>query len=287
MSITSNNAEPADNKSPSEDSGGEQPPRPTGTWQQLTTAMRNAKSRSAYSTKNTKEAVRMSKLRSDMTTCKKNFGVAYMDLLMNDAGVTELEACVTKAVEDLTIMKTKLTECEEIIAYNKERLERKIAARRGELDPSSAQPPPSLPPQHEEGPMTTEPIHLVDHGRRDDEFEIPDKDISSVSSTPVKPSSSPASSPDTLQNTTMSTHYSNEESLPFDETTPDKNIEEESNRSNLSHPTPSAPFQSDVDGEGDDELDEVGLGGQAGVNEVEWARGVERPASPPLEPTIY
>ena len=297
MITTYNNEELADG---SHNVGEEQPQeqeqqqKASGTWQQLTTVMRNAKSRTAYGKKNAMEAMTINKLKSGMTACKKNFGVAYMDLLMNGASVTELEACVTKAVEDLSTMKAKLVECEEIIAYNKERLERKISARRGELGANQSQ----QPAVHEEGPFTTEPIHLIHHGgggssSSSSSISSSKENYENANGSEVVPAftfattsaSSPPSSPcrdegdTTLQNKTMSTaSYTNEDSLPFDESTSDQEEDKKSIHSSVSHPSPSAPFQAEEERE--EEID-------VAADEVEWARGVERPTLPPIEPTIY
>lgn len=280
MSITYNNEELADGN---HNAGEEQPQqKATGTWQQLTTVMRNAKSRTAYGKKNAMESLTITKLKSNMTARKKDFGVAYMDLLMEEASVTELEACVTNAVEALSTMKAKLIECEEIIAYNKERLERKISARRGEFGANYSDQQLVV---HEEGPFTTEPIHLIHRiDTSTENYETAhDSEIVSpftFTTAPVSPSS-PCRGEDTLQNNTMSTaSYTNEDSQPFDEATSDQENDEQSVHSHSSHPSPSAPFQAEEESEKEEAIN-------VAPDEVEWARGVERPTPPPFEPTIY
>ncbi|CAB9525631.1 expressed unknown protein [Seminavis robusta] len=147
MSITSNENSP---------SNANQQGQKSGTWQQVKTVMRNCKSRTAYASKNTQEGIKIQQLQLSIAARKKSFGMEYMDLMLEkDASPEELQACADKAATEISQLVAQLNACQEHIALNKEKLERKIATRKGVVN--HTQPEIHVTPSEDSGAPETAP----------------------------------------------------------------------------------------------------------------------------------
>ena len=111
-----------------------------GVWKGIGSGMYTAYAHTKTGSKNTQQAVKIQLTEKKIIACKHKFGSDYLDLLIEqNASEQELAACVETAKDEIERLKGKLAKYQDIIAYNKDKMESKIAKRKGE-PPQHSQP---------------------------------------------------------------------------------------------------------------------------------------------------
>jgi hypothetical protein len=100
-------------------------------WKGISGGMYAAYAQTKTTAKNTEETVKIQLTEKKIVACKHKFGIDYMDLVEQNASDEELAACVGAAKEEIARLKGKLHKYETNIATNKQKMETKIAKRKG------------------------------------------------------------------------------------------------------------------------------------------------------------
>lgn len=109
-------------------------------WKVVKKTVSNCFARTLTGSKNTKAAVKIQQAKSNLTSRKQKFGLAYMDLVENSSTAGELDACVAQALEDVGLLKDIISKYDGKIARNKQDLEQRIS---GTSIPTAASVEPS------------------------------------------------------------------------------------------------------------------------------------------------
>ena len=76
--------------------------------------------------KNTKEALRIKQLELDIASRKKNFGIEYLNLKERNASEQQLRESVDRAMNDIDILRGKVSKRRGTIAKNRQTMEQRL-----------------------------------------------------------------------------------------------------------------------------------------------------------------
>lgn len=174
-----------------------------GGWGSVTGGMYSAYAHTKTGSKNTQQALKIQLTDQKITARKQKFGVDYMDLVEQNASEEALTNCLEAALEEIARLRGKLSKYEGTIAHNKQKLETKIAKRKGE-------PLPHTQPS----------IEVNDKDDNDNVSESASASVSSISTPAITPAPSlfpEAASASISASADASASSNNINSNPFDD----------------------------------------------------------------------